>query len=110
MPDVAPRIDWDAVAEEATQLLADFIRIDTSNPPGRELAACGKTPRALHEHPHSESERFGIAQRLHAVLARLNGLTAILADAHIRVFSAGGLRGVERAHRELLERRIGERR
>src|SRR4051812_15114728 len=35
-----PRIDWDAIAEEATQLLANFIRIDTSNPPGRELAAC----------------------------------------------------------------------
>ncbi len=35
-----PRIDWDAVTEEATQLLADFIRIDTSNPPGRERAAC----------------------------------------------------------------------
>lgn len=34
------RIDWDAVTEEATQLLSDFIRIDTSNPPGREKAAC----------------------------------------------------------------------
>jgi len=39
MPD-APRIDWDAVTEEATRLLAEFIRIDTSNPPGRERAAC----------------------------------------------------------------------
>ena len=36
----APRIDWDAITEEATQLLSDFIRIDTSNPPGREKAAC----------------------------------------------------------------------
>ena len=35
-----PHIDWDAITEEATQLLSDFIRIDTSNPPGRELAAC----------------------------------------------------------------------
>ena len=34
------RIDWDAVTEEATQLLSDYIRIDTSNPPGREKAAC----------------------------------------------------------------------
>lgn len=39
MPET-PRIDWDAIAEEATQLLSDFIRIDTSNPPGREKAAC----------------------------------------------------------------------
>ena len=36
----APRVDWDAVTEEATRLLAEFIRIDTSNPPGRERAAC----------------------------------------------------------------------
>jgi acetylornithine deacetylase/succinyl-diaminopimelate desuccinylase-like protein len=36
----APRIDWDAITEEATSLLSDFIRIDTSNPPGREKAAC----------------------------------------------------------------------
>src|SRR5205814_4855481 len=35
-----PRIDWDAITEEATQLLSDYIRIDTSNPPGREKAAC----------------------------------------------------------------------
>jgi acetylornithine deacetylase/succinyl-diaminopimelate desuccinylase-like protein len=39
VPD-APRIDWDAITEEATRLLSDFIRIDTSNPPGREKAAC----------------------------------------------------------------------
>ncbi len=38
MPDI--RIDWDAITEEATQFLSDFIRIDTSNPPGREKAAC----------------------------------------------------------------------
>jgi acetylornithine deacetylase/succinyl-diaminopimelate desuccinylase-like protein len=35
-----PNINWDAMTEEATQLLSDFIRIDTSNPPGREKAAC----------------------------------------------------------------------
>jgi len=35
-----PQIDWDAITEEATGLLAEFIRIDTSNPPGRERAAC----------------------------------------------------------------------
>lgn len=33
-------IDWDAITEEATNLLSEFIRIDTSNPPGRERAAC----------------------------------------------------------------------
>ena len=36
----APRIDWETITEEATRLLSDYIRIDTSNPPGREKAAC----------------------------------------------------------------------
>jgi acetylornithine deacetylase/succinyl-diaminopimelate desuccinylase-like protein len=35
-----PAIDWDAITDEATELLSEFIRIDTSNPPGREKAAC----------------------------------------------------------------------
>ena len=37
---VQPAIDWDAITDEATELLSEFIRIDTSNPPGREKAAC----------------------------------------------------------------------
>lgn len=40
MAEGLPRIDWDAVTEEATNLVSEFIRIDTSNPPGRERAAC----------------------------------------------------------------------
>jgi acetylornithine deacetylase/succinyl-diaminopimelate desuccinylase-like protein len=39
MSELAP-IDWDAVTDEATALLAEFIAIDTSNPPGNEAAAC----------------------------------------------------------------------
>lgn len=30
--------DWDAVGREATQLLSDYLRINTSNPPGNEKA------------------------------------------------------------------------
>ena len=30
--------DWDAVGREATQLLSDYLRINTSNPPGNEIA------------------------------------------------------------------------
>jgi acetylornithine deacetylase/succinyl-diaminopimelate desuccinylase-like protein len=33
-------IDWDAVHEEAIDLLSRYIQVDTSNPPGRERAAC----------------------------------------------------------------------
>ena len=35
-----PAIDWDALANEATDLLQRFLRIDTSNPPGNEEKAC----------------------------------------------------------------------
>ena len=33
-------IDWDARLEEATELLSDYIRVDTVNPPGNETRAC----------------------------------------------------------------------
>ncbi|MCU0522272.1 MAG: hypothetical protein MUF84_16455, partial [Anaerolineae bacterium] len=32
-------IDWPAVAEEAAALLSRYLQIDTTNPPGNELAA-----------------------------------------------------------------------
>jgi acetylornithine deacetylase/succinyl-diaminopimelate desuccinylase-like protein len=35
-----PALDWDALTEEAVQILADFIRVDTVNPPGNETRAC----------------------------------------------------------------------
>jgi acetylornithine deacetylase/succinyl-diaminopimelate desuccinylase-like protein len=36
----APRTpDWDALATEAQRILADYVRINTTNPPGNELAA-----------------------------------------------------------------------
>jgi acetylornithine deacetylase/succinyl-diaminopimelate desuccinylase-like protein len=34
-------INWDKVGEQAAELLAALIRINTSNPPGNEAAACG---------------------------------------------------------------------
>jgi acetylornithine deacetylase/succinyl-diaminopimelate desuccinylase-like protein len=34
-----PPIDWDRVTEEAAGLLADYLRIDTTNPPGNETRA-----------------------------------------------------------------------
>ena len=35
-----PSIDWDAITEEAVEILSDYIRIDTVNPPGNETWAC----------------------------------------------------------------------
>ncbi|MFN0148372.1 MAG: M20/M25/M40 family metallo-hydrolase [Dehalococcoidia bacterium] len=35
-----PPIDWDRLGAEAVDILCRFLRIDTSNPPGRERLAC----------------------------------------------------------------------
>ena len=35
-----PRVDWDAAFEEALGILQEYLRVDTSNPPGRERLAC----------------------------------------------------------------------
>ncbi len=52
----AAEIDWEQVGDEATAMLRDYIRIDTSNPPGGELAAA----RFFAEH----FERAGIEYRI----------------------------------------------
>ncbi|MBI5968443.1 MAG: M20/M25/M40 family metallo-hydrolase [Deltaproteobacteria bacterium] len=31
-------LDWDKVREEAAQILSDYIKVDTTNPPGKEMA------------------------------------------------------------------------
>lgn len=35
-----PPVNWDALVDEAVETLCRFIRVDTSNPPGNERAAC----------------------------------------------------------------------
>ena len=35
-----PALDWDALTAEATELLSEYIRVDTVNPPGNESRAC----------------------------------------------------------------------
>ena len=42
-----PTIDWDAVAGEAISLLREYLRIDTSNPPGNETRAVEFLSRIL---------------------------------------------------------------
>jgi len=32
-------VDWDAIAREGTSLLQDYLRVNTTNPPGNELAS-----------------------------------------------------------------------
>ena len=36
----AHAIDWNALADEAVELLSQYIRLDTTNPPGNERVAC----------------------------------------------------------------------
>lgn len=43
-----PAINWDTYLEEAVQLLCEFIRVDTSNPPGNEELACNFLGAILH--------------------------------------------------------------
>ena len=45
----APVINWDSYIEEATDLLGQFLRIDTSNPPGNEVLACNFLGAILHK-------------------------------------------------------------
>ena len=35
-----PALDWNALTEEATRLLSEYVRVDTVNPPGNETRAC----------------------------------------------------------------------
>jgi acetylornithine deacetylase/succinyl-diaminopimelate desuccinylase-like protein len=44
-----PPLDFDRLADEATRWLADLIRIDTTNPPGNELAAAEYIARVLEK-------------------------------------------------------------
>ena len=52
-----PALDWDALTAEATELLSDYIRVDTVNPPGNETRACAWLGRIL--------EREGVSYRLY---------------------------------------------
>lgn len=40
MTTAEPRVDWEEAFEEALGVLQEYLRIDTSNPPGGERAAC----------------------------------------------------------------------
>lgn len=44
----APAINWDSYIDEAIEYLCEFIRVDTSNPPGNEILACNFLGAILH--------------------------------------------------------------
>ncbi len=47
MAEHQPRPDWAAMTDEAVGLLADYLRLDTINPPGNEYLACEWLARIL---------------------------------------------------------------
>src|SRR2546422_1209030 len=47
LPAVGGEADWHRLGDEAADLLADLIRIDTTNPPGAEIAAANALARKL---------------------------------------------------------------
>ncbi|MEZ4501314.1 MAG: M20/M25/M40 family metallo-hydrolase [Dehalococcoidia bacterium] len=49
-----PALNWNALTEEATSLLSEYVRIDTVNPPGNETRACEWLGRILDDEgiPH----------------------------------------------------------
>lgn len=67
-----PAIDWDAVTEEATRLLAEFVRINTTNPPGNEHLACDWL-RELLDAEGIESQSFDPGGGRSSLIATLPG-------------------------------------
>ncbi len=65
-------IDWPAVQAEALDVLVRYLRIDTSNPPGREAPAA-RFLGALLEAEGIPCEYIAIAPEREAVIARIAG-------------------------------------
>ncbi len=68
----AAEVNWDSIESEAAQMLSDYIHIDTTNPPGNELAAAN----FLAERFRAEgigAEVFESAPGRGSVVARVKG-------------------------------------
>src|SRR5688572_14347148 len=65
-------LDWSAARHEATEHLVNLIRIDTSNPPGNEVAAVRYLKDALDQE-HIESTVLEMSPGRANLVARLRG-------------------------------------
>lgn len=68
----AADINWNAAEKEASDLLSRYIRVDTTNPPGRELAAAQFWKEALARE-HIDARIFESQPGRGVVYARLKG-------------------------------------
>ena len=71
-PSSTPPVDWASVRAEALEILRAYLRIDTSNPPGREEAAA-RYLGGLLEAEGIPTEYIEIAPERVALVARLAG-------------------------------------
>lgn len=72
-PRVSPAdIDWDAAGDEAVRVLADYLRVDTVNPPGNETAGAIYLASIL-EKEGVETEILEFAPGRGSLLARVRG-------------------------------------
>lgn len=65
-------VDWAAIGAEATEMLRDYVRVDTSNPPGNEIAAA-KFLAERFAKEGIESRVFESEPGRASILARLPG-------------------------------------
>ena len=89
-----PDLNWNAVAEETVHLLQGLIRIDTSNPPGHEIAAASFIASILHDN-HVEPTVIETAPKRGNVVARLKGNGS---EAPLLLYSHTDVVPVEREH------------
>jgi acetylornithine deacetylase/succinyl-diaminopimelate desuccinylase-like protein len=84
-------LDWDALTREATELLSSYIKINTSNPPGNELAAA-KMLKEKFLHDGIPAAVFEPAPGRGVIAARLRGVgknhKALILLSHMDVFPA----------------------
>ena len=85
-------LDWDAVQAEALDLLCQLLRVDTTNPPGNEAAACALIADVLGREG-IEHEVFVVAPGRANLVARVRGegrADPVLLSSHVDVVSAEG--------------------
>ena len=65
-------LDWDALGSEAIGILQRLLRVDTTNPPGNERAACDVLAEIMSAEG-IEHELFDVAEGRANLVARLRG-------------------------------------
>ena len=86
-------VNWDALSSEATSILSDYLRINTTNPPGNELAGA-KFLKAILEREGFETQLLDTVElgagraNLYARLKGNGSKKAIALVHHIDVVTA----------------------